>query len=85
MYICDSDLDIGKAQFCYYFIKFSKNTQIKRSLAFIETKLSMLLNFETTGNQTSLQDKDSNVFVNIISKIPKEWMLKGKKLFDVIR
>lgn len=46
VYICDSDMDIGKAQFCLYFTKFSKNKKIKGRVDFIESKLSELLNFE---------------------------------------
>lgn len=46
VYCCDSDMDIGKAQFCFYMIKFSKNREIKQKIEFIEKNLSMLLNFE---------------------------------------
>jgi len=42
-----------------------------------------LLNFETTANESRESDED-NIFIAIIRKIPKEWILKGKKLFEVI-
>jgi hypothetical protein len=41
------------------------------------------LNFETTANESGESDED-NVFIAIIKKIPTEWILKGKKLFEVI-
>ena len=82
-YIIDADTEIGKAQFCYYFIKFYKNREVTKTINFIETKLSQLLNFETTANESGESDED-NVFIAIIKKIPTEWILKGKKLFEVI-
>jgi hypothetical protein len=39
-YLIDADLEIGKAQFCYYFIKFYKNKEVTKTINFIETKLS---------------------------------------------
>ena len=40
VYICDSDMDIGKAQFCFYFIKFNKNREVRNFIEFMESNLS---------------------------------------------
>lgn len=84
VYVCDSDMDIGKAQLCFYFIKFYKNKEVKRTVEFMEQKLSQLLNFETYANDTKLSEGSSNIFIEMVLKIPKEKILKGKKLFEVI-
>lgn len=52
VYICDSDMDIGKAQFCFYFIKFSKNREVRNCVEFMEDALGKLLNFETQSTDT---------------------------------
>ena len=40
IYTIDSHAQIGKAGFCCYYIKFSKNPDIKQSINFIENNLS---------------------------------------------
>ena len=83
-YVVDSDLDLGKAQFSYYFIKFYKNKEVKKTIDFMEAKLSQLLDFETSSSESG-HCGSCNIFVQIVKKIPRQWILKGRKLLDVIQ
>lgn len=83
VYCCDSDMDIGKAQFCFYMIKFSKNKEVRRKVEFMEKLLSQLLSFEDANTPTSSSD-DRNVFVDISQRLPADLLIGGKQLFEII-
>jgi predicted nucleic acid-binding protein len=84
VYCCDSDMDIGKTQFCFYMLKFSKNKEVNQKIEFIEKNLSMLLSFEEQDLKNDKENGERNIFLDIIQKVPREIIITGKKLFEVI-
>lgn len=82
MLACESDHEVGKAEYSLYLMKFANNKDLKDQLKFIERMIAQSIEFDLT---VRLRDETFCPFTEMINKFPHEdTILKDHKLEQVV-
>jgi hypothetical protein len=79
---CDSDEEVGKAEFSLYMMKFANNPEVKSILKFLEKMVSQAIEFDLT-----LRVRDERIcpFTSLINRFKNDdEVIKGDTLAKVL-
>jgi len=73
---CDSDTEVGKAEFSLYMMKFANNKEVKKILHFLERMVSQTIEFDLT---LRIRDERLCPFTSMINQFKNDdYLIRGE-------